>query len=327
VVLNRLTNKSPEIMQEVRSGSVLGKFFGRGQQITTLLTFKGVLKLIMALPGVNAREMREKFVDVLRRYFAGDPSLVSELVENNASGAPINQFAREDAGVAQVVSEEQIKLMCNDAIQQQLVKFETQRKRKLYDERVAENRREKEHKRRMLEMEKDKEAKIAVELMKMTAAEKEKAAKIEIIDTEKAKLELEVKYRPLLNAQLDEEVSLMEKKALLTEKLIKLTANTAPCVVSVSRVAEQVLPVDTMSEAFRDRVLVRAGNYAVQHLPAERNKILSLFGLPENWYHDKYYERVAGFVGQAYKDVQATWEVPKEKPAERPISAFFAKGV
>lgn len=315
------------VMKEVSTGCRNIQFKGPGQKETTLITFKGVLKLIMALPGVNAREMRDKFVDVLRRYFAGDPTLVSELVENNASDAPINQFAREDAGVAQVITEEQIKMMCNDAIQQQLVKFETQRKRKLYDERVAENRREKEHKRRMLEMEKDKEAKVAVIVKDKDAKVAVELAKVSVLEAEKSRLEYEMKNRADNNEKLREEVGLLRDKVELVERLKDSTGSTAPCVVSVSRVAEQVLPVDTMSEAFRDRVLVRAGNYAVQYLPAERNKIMSLFGHLENWYHDKWYERLSGFVGQAYKDVQATWEVPKEKPTERPISAFFAKSV
>lgn len=265
-------------MQEIHVDSILSKFSGRGQQNTTLLTFKGVLKLIMALPGVNAREMRTKFASVLQRYFAGDPTLVSELIENNASDAGVNQLAREDAGVAQVVSEARVKELYDEMYQKQLADFRAQRRLKLYDDRI-------EHQRKLELMDKE----VEIYKTKATAAEKEM------------------------------DVLHLQKELKNTEK--------APCVVSVSRVADQVLPVDTMSEAFRDRVLVRAGNYAVQHLPAERNKIMSLFGCLENWYEDKYYDKVAGFVQQAYQDVQATWEVPKERPAERSIASYFTKHV
>ena len=82
-------------MQEIRSGSIVSKFIGVGQKDTTLITFKGVLKLVMRLPGVNAREMRDKFANVLQRYFAGDPTLVAELANNNASDNAVNSVARE----------------------------------------------------------------------------------------------------------------------------------------------------------------------------------------------------------------------------------------
>lgn len=88
--------------EEVTANCRTFKFKGPGQQDTTLITISGALKLIMALPGINAREMRTKFASVLQRYFAGDPGLVGELAHNNASSGSINALAREDLGVEQV---------------------------------------------------------------------------------------------------------------------------------------------------------------------------------------------------------------------------------
>jgi hypothetical protein len=42
---------------------------GPGQKSTTLITFQGTLKLIMALPGINARDIRTKFVTSLLHRF------------------------------------------------------------------------------------------------------------------------------------------------------------------------------------------------------------------------------------------------------------------
>ena len=57
---------SEEVQSEVRANCTELKFKGVGQKESTLITFQGVLKLIMALPGINAREMRTKFATVLQ---------------------------------------------------------------------------------------------------------------------------------------------------------------------------------------------------------------------------------------------------------------------
>ena len=50
--------------------------FGNGR--TKLVTFNDALELIMVLPGKMAKEMRVKFADIIKRYLAGDASLVKE---------------------------------------------------------------------------------------------------------------------------------------------------------------------------------------------------------------------------------------------------------
>jgi hypothetical protein len=87
--------KLPETRKEELQGRVLNhQFPGKGQSEQPVITFQGALKLIMFLPGNAAKEHRSAMVDILRRYYAGDGSLVEELAENARSDAPIAQLAR-----------------------------------------------------------------------------------------------------------------------------------------------------------------------------------------------------------------------------------------
>jgi hypothetical protein len=98
------------------------KFKGRGQQDIILITYDGILELIMILPGINASVIRSEFASILKRYFAGDPTLVSEVIENNQSNAPINALAREtgrEVGLEIEEFEEQRKRRRLDFLKQQ----------------------------------------------------------------------------------------------------------------------------------------------------------------------------------------------------------------
>ena len=68
---------------------------GRGNGRTKLVSFNDALELIMVLPGKMAKEMRVKFADIIKRYLAGDASLIKEVQANAASSHPIAQMARE----------------------------------------------------------------------------------------------------------------------------------------------------------------------------------------------------------------------------------------
>ena len=61
---------------------------------TKLLTFQHAIELVMVLPGKVAKEVRTKFADIIRRYYAGDKTLVGEIETNAASDHPINRLAR-----------------------------------------------------------------------------------------------------------------------------------------------------------------------------------------------------------------------------------------
>lgn len=68
---------------------------GKGNGRTKLLTFEDTIELIMVLPGKIAKEFRLKFVDIIKRYLAGDHSLIQEIQANAQSDAPIHQMARD----------------------------------------------------------------------------------------------------------------------------------------------------------------------------------------------------------------------------------------
>ena len=58
------------------------------------MTFTDALELVMLLPGKVAKETRAKFVDIIKKYLAGDQSLIREVEANAQSSAPISQMAR-----------------------------------------------------------------------------------------------------------------------------------------------------------------------------------------------------------------------------------------
>jgi len=65
-----------------------------GGHATKLVAFQAAIELIMVLPGKVAKETRFKFSDIIKRYLAGDSSLISEIQQNAASDSPIAQMAR-----------------------------------------------------------------------------------------------------------------------------------------------------------------------------------------------------------------------------------------
>lgn len=66
----------------------------RGGYKTKLVSLQDALELVMVLPGKVARETRVQFANIIRRYLAGDSSLITEIHANAASNSPIAQLAR-----------------------------------------------------------------------------------------------------------------------------------------------------------------------------------------------------------------------------------------
>lgn len=87
---------------------VIKKMPGKGNGRCKLVSFDHAIELIMALPGEGAKEYRAKFVDVIKRYLAGDKSLIEEVNANAESNAPINQMARDACSSAGDVENEGI---------------------------------------------------------------------------------------------------------------------------------------------------------------------------------------------------------------------------
>ena len=70
------------------------QFPGRGQSEQPVIQFQGAIKLLMWLPGENAKQFRGKAADILTRYYAGDRSLLVDISANAESQGAINQAAR-----------------------------------------------------------------------------------------------------------------------------------------------------------------------------------------------------------------------------------------
>ena len=66
----------------------------RGGRPTKYLRFQDAIDLIMVLPGKLAKETRSKFADILRRYMAGDASLMGEIDANAQSSSAAAELAR-----------------------------------------------------------------------------------------------------------------------------------------------------------------------------------------------------------------------------------------
>lgn len=82
-------------------------FPGKGNANTKLVSFQDAIELVMVLPGKVAKETRVKFAEIIRRYMAGDQSLIAEIRTNGQSNAPISQLARASLN-EQAVEEREI---------------------------------------------------------------------------------------------------------------------------------------------------------------------------------------------------------------------------
>ena len=103
---------------------------GKGNSRTKLISFNDALELIMVLPGKMARETRTKFADLIKRYLAGDSTLVSELAENAGSTHPIHGLARQSLAQGAVQDDETRKrrrIMEELNIQKQTIEVEASR--------------------------------------------------------------------------------------------------------------------------------------------------------------------------------------------------------
>jgi hypothetical protein len=72
------------------------KYCVRGEKMKIpLVSFTNAIKLMMLLPGKNAKDGRAKFARVLHKYIAGDPDLRAELEKNAQSQHWLNVLARK----------------------------------------------------------------------------------------------------------------------------------------------------------------------------------------------------------------------------------------
>ena len=71
-----------ESFPEVSTSSANFKFSGKGQVATPVTDAKGIVEIIMVLPGRTAARVRKAAADVMVRYLGGDLSLVEEVAAN-----------------------------------------------------------------------------------------------------------------------------------------------------------------------------------------------------------------------------------------------------
>ena len=76
--LQRLKEAYPEVGSDLSNF----RFAGRGQRDTPVADARGIVEVIMILPGRAAGQVRKADADVMVRYLGGDPSLVQEVAAN-----------------------------------------------------------------------------------------------------------------------------------------------------------------------------------------------------------------------------------------------------
>ena len=119
---------SPDRKTEVSAFCATYKFPGKGQSEQPVITFPGALKLVMFLPGEAAKNHRTAMAGILRRYFAGDATLINEIEANAASDSPVAQMARAslaaEGGAGQVADDPESRKRKRADLQ--LLKLETE---------------------------------------------------------------------------------------------------------------------------------------------------------------------------------------------------------
>ena len=85
---------SDEVKNELAEFLGNFQFPGKGNRTEPVITFQGVLKLIMLVSGQKAALYRSAMVKILQKYYAGDSSLLQEVEANAQSAGPIQQMAR-----------------------------------------------------------------------------------------------------------------------------------------------------------------------------------------------------------------------------------------
>lgn len=100
---------------------------GRGNGRTKLVTFQDAIELIMVLPGKIAKESRVQFAEIIKRYLAGDESLVQEIRANAESDSAISKLARESLDADRVETLAHKRKLDQLDIEERIVELEMMR--------------------------------------------------------------------------------------------------------------------------------------------------------------------------------------------------------
>jgi hypothetical protein len=125
----RNVKADPEKWNELKDFIKQHQFPGERQSVQDVITFPGMLRLIMLLGGPNAAKCRSKMCKILVRYFAGDRTLLGEIEANAESDDPVAGMARAslagEKGDAEIQSRK--RKMEDLEYQERLVALENQK--------------------------------------------------------------------------------------------------------------------------------------------------------------------------------------------------------
>jgi hypothetical protein len=124
-----------EMFQQVRI--TCKSFPGKGNGRTKLVTFQDALELIMVMPGKFAKESRVQFAGIIKRYLAGDESLVQEIRANAESDSVISKLARESLDADRVETLAHKRKLDQLEIEERIVALEMKKAETLYKQAEA----------------------------------------------------------------------------------------------------------------------------------------------------------------------------------------------
>ena len=132
---------------EVHGNGVNFKFPGRGQRNTPVAGVRGIVEIIMMLPGYQAARVRCQAAELLCRWFGGDLTIIDEVCKNRGLQEELAVQNPEDprrlfgeaveaAGSTPVVGEQQIARVCTNIVARLLPRL-LERVTAHLDERLA----------------------------------------------------------------------------------------------------------------------------------------------------------------------------------------------
>ena len=90
--LGRLLNQYPEVGTNCSHLT----FPGRGQRDTPVVDVRGIVEIVMLLPGQHAARARRQAAELLCRYLGGDLALVDEVCRSRGFQEQLAVYAPED---------------------------------------------------------------------------------------------------------------------------------------------------------------------------------------------------------------------------------------
>lgn len=78
-----------------KSSKFIERRSARGGRPIKLINFHDAIELVMVLPGKKAKKVKTEFASIIRRYLAGDQTLILEINCNDATKSAVGRLAKE----------------------------------------------------------------------------------------------------------------------------------------------------------------------------------------------------------------------------------------